>query len=197
MLNEVMLKKYSLKDFDRKEILRYAACKTETDEIRAALDECLQVCDGMFSPRVCYIVWTVEQFFEAFGRESKTVSVRLDGCQYVVAFAGTVGLDIDRLVAKYASIAPSKAVFLQAIGTERIETLCDTFCQEIREQAKEKGYTARQRFSAGYGDFPLQRQKEICRVLDCTRKIGVSLTDSLFMVPTKSVTAFIGLEKQQ
>jgi hypothetical protein len=197
MLNKVWMTTYPLKELDRKESLRYACCQVETEEIRAALNECLLVCKNAFSPRVCYTVWTVEQFFQVFGQESQMAKSRLDGCQYVVLFAGTVGLDIDRLVAKYVSVSPSKAVLLQAIGAERIECLCDVFCEEIKKKAEEKGYTARTRFSAGYGDFPLNAQTKICHVLDCTRKIGVSLTDSLLMVPTKSVTAFIGLEKQQ
>ena len=48
------------------------------------------------------------------------------------------------------------------------------------------------RFSPGYGDLSLEVQKEIFSLLDCPRKIGVSLGDSLLMTPSKSVTAIIG-----
>ncbi|MBQ7879735.1 MAG: Vitamin B12 dependent methionine synthase activation subunit, partial [Clostridia bacterium] len=40
---------------------------------------------------------------------------------------------------------------------------------------------------------PLQTQKEMFALLDCERKIGLTLTESLLMSPTKSVTAFVGL----
>jgi magnesium transporter len=35
----------------------------------------------------------------------------------------------------------------------------------------------------------------ICYVLDAQRKIGVSMSSSLLMVPQKSVTAIIGIKK--
>ncbi len=196
MLNGILVKTYPAQPIDRREVLRYAGCKTETEEIGGALDACLQACENAFSYRVCYTVWAAERFFEVFGKTSQTANARLDGCAYVVIFAATVGLEIDRLIAKYASVAPSKAVLLQAIGAERIESLCDCFCKDIGAQAQEKGYTARTRFSAGYGDFSLTAQKEIFQALDCARQIGLTLTDSLLMSPTKSVTAFVGLKKE-
>ena len=82
---------------------------------------------------------------------------------------------------------------LQAIGAERIEALCDVFCEKIRLDAESAGLFPRPRFSPGYGDFPLELQKDIFRVLDCSRKIGLTLNESLLMSPSKSVTAVIGL----
>lgn len=49
------------------------------------------------------------------------------------------------------------------------------------------------RFSPGYGDLPLETQRELVRVLDTHRKIGVSLTGSCLMMPSKSVTAILGI----
>ena len=51
----------------------------------------------------------------------------------------------------------------------------------------------RPRFSPGYGDLKLEHQKDWFRLLDISRQIGIELTDSLLMVPTKSVTAIIGI----
>ena len=39
----------------------------------------------------------------------------------------------------------------------------------------------------------LRYQKDIFSVLDCQRKIGLTLNDSMLMSPTKSVTAIIGI----
>ena len=81
----------------------------------------------------------------------------------------------------------------QALGAERIESLCDTFCNDMNN---ELGVRLKPRFSAGYGDLPLEVQKDIFRVLDCPRKIGLTLNDSLLMSPTKSVTAIVGIEDE-
>ena len=60
------------------------------------------------------------------------------------------------------------------------------------EFAKEEKHL-RPRFSAGYGDLSLSVQKDIFSVLDCARKIGLTLNDSLIMSPSKSVTAVVGI----
>ena len=41
--------------------------------------------------------------------------------------------------------------------------------------------------------MPLTEQRELFHVLDVTRRIGVSLSDSGLMLPQKSVTALIGV----
>ena len=197
MLDGISVKTYLPAPFDKREIFRYAGCKEGNEGLDALLEECLSESERAFSYRVCFRVLTIEEFFSIFGKESKALSKRLLGCDYAVVFAATVGLEIDRLMAKYANTAVTKTLFLQAIGAERIESLCEAFCADVKTQAEEKGYFARPRFSAGYGDFPLEKQTELFALLDCGRKIGVSLTDSLLMTPTKSVTAVIGLGKTE
>jgi cobalamin-dependent methionine synthase I len=123
-------------------------------------------------------------------RKSELLKTRLNGCNRVLIFAATVGIGVDRLVRRYAAVAPSKALVFQAIGAERIESLCEEFCKRM---AMEYGEMT-SRFSAGYGDFPLTAQKEIFALLDCPKNIGLSLTEHLLMTPTKSVTAAVGIK---
>lgn len=188
MRNGVSVKSFPAPPYDRAEILRYAGCRGETDaRLNALLDECIEESVSAFSYRVCYRELSVSEFFGIFGEESETAQRRLDGCERAVIFAATVGLGIDRLIAKYASVAPTKALLFQALGAERIESLCDAFCAELP--------SAGARFSAGYGDFPLEKQKIFFAALDCPRKIGLTLTEGGLMTPTKSVTAVVGLGK--
>ena len=101
-------------------------------------------------------------------------------------------MGLDRLIARYSSLSPVRALCLQAIGAERIESLCDTFQTELCYATFHGRIHAR--FSPGYGDLPLDFQREIFRTLDCPRRIGLSLSESLLMSPSKSVTALIGIE---
>ncbi len=195
MLDGVFVNAYLPPAFDKKEILRYAKCKEADELVEGLLNECLRECENAFSYRVCYRVFEAERFLEKFGGNSKALRKNLDGCTYAVAFASTVGISIDRLIAKYANVSAAKALLFQAIGAERIESLCEAFCGEIKAQAAEKGFIPRPRFSPGYGDFPLETQRELFLALDCARKLGVSLTESLLMTPTKSVTAVVGLRE--
>ena len=197
MLDGVFVNAYLPPSFDKKEVLRYAGCK-ETDEgVEALLNECLEECETVFTYRVCYRVFEKDEFLKIFGGGSKALGKNLGGCAYAVAFAATVGLPIDRLIAKYASVRAVKSLLFQAIGAERIEALCDLFCEDIKARAREKGFFTRPRFSPGYGDFPLQTQTALLQALDASRKLGLSLTESLLMTPTKSVTAVVGLSDKE
>jgi cobalamin-dependent methionine synthase I len=90
----------------------------------------------------------------------------------------------------------SRAVTLQAAAAAMIESWCDEVNQKIIREASEQGFYCRPRFSPGYGDFPLERQREMVRILDTSRQIGVTLNESLLMSPSKSVTAVFGIRKK-
>ena len=87
------------------------------------------------------------------------------------------------------SLSPYEGWLLHAIGTERVEAAAD----DTEAMLREEGLILTPRFSPGYGDIPLSVQTDLFRVLDCPRRIGLTLTSSLLMSPAKSVTAFIGV----
>lgn len=194
-MSAVITKTYPAPPFCEREILRYAGCKTADGETLALLRSCAEEARDTLVYKVCYREFSVSVTgnicdFGAFRLQSQSLAKNLAGCEKAIVFAASVGIGIDRLIAKYGRIAPSKALMLQAVGAERIESLCDVFCEDIK---KEKQTALKPRFSAGYGDLPLEAQKEIFAVLDCAKKIGVCLNESLLMSPSKSVTAFVGL----
>ena len=193
-MNSVILTKmYGAPPIDKKEVLRYAGYKikngeTIDSETQALLDACLKEMQGKLEFKVCYRGLPVAVSGEncdlgLFQVSSRHLARHLDGCTQAIVFAATLGVGIDRLITKYSSLSPAKALMFQAIGAERIEALCDVFCEEI-------GTT--RRFSPGYGDLPLATQKDVFAVLDCEKRIGLTLNDSLLMSPSKSVTAFVG-----
>ena len=49
------------------------------------------------------------------------------------------------------------------------------------------------RYSPGYGDLGIDIQKEILRILNAPRKIGLTASKYNILLPTKSVTAIIGV----
>lgn len=192
----IYTKSYAAPPLKERECLRYAGTTAEalSDEEREIFLSCLRELEGKLHYLVCWgrfpLKWT-ENGLDMGIVQTDSVQLRknLEGCEEVILFAATIGLEIDRLIRRYTKLSPVKALFLQGIGAERIESLCDCFCTEWQE----KGLRLRPRFSPGYGDLPLEMQKDIFRGLDCTRKIGLSLNESLLMSPSKSVTAFIGI----
>lgn len=197
-MGAVFVRQYDAPPICHKEILRYAGVRGEASELEVLLKECLRDVEGELSYSVCYAEFAIkeEKDFLDLGfvtTESRALRKNLSGCGSLVVFAATVGLSLDRLIVRYSKTSPSKALMLQAIGAERIEALCNLFCEEFAAELAEYGKTLRPRFSPGYGDFPLTVQRDIFAVLDCPRKIGVSLNESLLMSPSKSVTALMGI----
>lgn len=124
---------------------------------------------------------------------SADLSRNLHNCRKVVIFAATVGVQVDTIIRRAQLSGSAEAAVLQGCGAMFIESLVDSVNAEIRENAEMRRMRAHPRFSPGYGDVPLEMQKEFFRLLPCS-KIGLSLMDSLIMAPEKSVTAFVGLE---
>ena len=185
-------------EWNRREILRYAGIRGADGVPEGLLDECMRESENALCYRVCY---TLLDAAEADGglrlggifTASKTVKKAIRGADKVLLFAATVGTPFDRLIQRFSSISPSKALIFQAIGAERVESLCDMFCAQMNEELSADGLSLTPRVSPGYGDIDLSMQRDIFAVLDCPRKIGLTLDDSLLMSPSKSVTALCGI----
>ena len=195
MNSVISVKNYTEPSVSEREILRYSGCKTADRETEALIKSCVEEMLPRLSYKVCYRVFDVSVHgdlcdFGLFSLNSADLARNLTGASRAVIFAATVGVEADRLIAKYARLSPSRALILQAVGAERIEALCDVFCDDI---AKEYNASLKPRFSPGYGDLPLESQRKIFDLLSPERNIGLFLTESLLMTPSKSVTAITGL----
>ena len=129
--------------------------------------------------------------------ESANLAKNLTGCREAVLFAATLGPSCDRLVKRAAIKSSALMSCYQAAGAAAIEAYCDELNDKITEEALSRGLHTRPRFSPGYGDLNIESQKIWFRLLDITKNTGISLTDSYLMVPTKSVTARIGLSENK
>lgn len=195
----IMIRRYSSVPVDEGEILRYAGVRPDGREENLSLvRELLPSALSAMRYSVSYAEFKIARAKNALdlgflNTDSKDLSKNLDGCDSVIVFAATVGIEIDRLIAKCSITSPSRALILQAIGAERIESLSNLFTAEIAAEKAALGLSLKPRFSPGYGDLPIETQKNIFEALDCPRKIGLSLNGSLLMSPSKSVTAIIGI----
>lgn len=52
------------------------------------------------------------------------------------------------------------------------------------------------KLSVGYGDWPLEEQRDIFAILNATEHIGVELNDACLMIPEKSVSGLIGMKRK-
>lgn len=198
MNTTVLTKTYSAPPFSEKEILRYMMCKDISGDIKKNIRRCMEETKEKIVYKVCYGIFPLKCKngvcdFEALSLKSKLLEKNLAGCNEAIIFSATVGIDLDRMISLFSGISPSKALILQALGAERIEALCDTFCADME---KEKNIFLRSRFSPGYGDLSLTAQKDIFSVLNPQKNIGLFLSDTMMMSPSKSVTAIAGISEK-
>ena len=199
-MKTVRLTEVSLSSPDRREILRYMGCKGSDSELEALIEKGLALCEGKISSRVVYAEFEIVRDRSTLDlgfatTDSGVLYKAIDSCECILLFAATVGIEIDRLILKYGKVSPSLALCIQAIGAERIEAVCDSFCNEMNEKYASCGCMLTPRVSPGYGDIPLSLQRDIFSALSPEKNIGLTLNDSLLMSPTKSVTAIVGIRK--
>lgn len=129
--------------------------------------------------------------------ESEKLSKHLRNCNRAILFAATLGTGADLLLWRWSVADMSKAVIMQASAAAVIEAYCDACQKELSTEAAKEGLYLRSRFSPGYGDFFLDYQKELLNLLDAPKRIGLTVTDSMMLTPTKSVTAVMGLTAEK
>lgn len=189
----------------QKETLRYLGYgNQEADNtVMALVEECLEELQQAVRPGCMYREFPLNLFgedgidFSCFQTQSKHLTKNLKDCNQVLFFAATLGLLVDRLLEKYNRLQVSKAVVLQAATAAMLEEYCDRENEKLRLAYEAEGRYLRPRFSPGYGDFPLENQRELTGVLETGKRLGIKLTDSLLMIPSKSVTAVIGISDRK
>ncbi len=199
MTCNVYTKIYAAPPIDKREILRYLGVDGDAPDVSTLVDECIGEAASVLSYKVCYCVADVSHDGDAISlgnikTASRALKKNLEGCERAVIFAATVGVSLDRLIARHSAMSQTKAVVFDAVGSERIEALCDALTADIASELE--GFSLKPRFSPGYGDLPIEAQREIFALLDCPRKIGLTLNKSMLMSPSKSVTAIIGIKNR-
>ena len=188
--------------WNEREILRYLGCREQEapENVAQMIRECERELEAAASPRAVWREYPLsvrgaQIDMTCLQTESRDLAKNLKDCGQVILFAATLGSQVDVLLKRYSRIQMSRAVVMQAASAAMLESWCGRKNGELKEQYLERGLYLRPRFSPGYGDFSLECQRAIFAALALPRRIGVTLTDSLIMAPTKSVTAVIGVSR--
>jgi len=181
-----------------KEAIRYLGYRNHAVDEKTYLliQECMNELEQMAKPKCVYRIFELkcsENGMLEIGImsiPSKHLKQNLKGCDQVAIMCATLGIEVDNQMRKYEVVNMAKAVVYQACAAAHLEAYCDKIQKEISI-----GFTSRPRFSPGYGDFSILFQQQILDMLEASKRIGVSMTDGYMLIPTKSVTAVIGLYK--
>ena len=120
-----------------------------------------------------------------------SIAEHLRGCDACILLCATLSAGADTLIRKLSAEDMASAFVTDCLASAAIEAVCDAAENEIKDKLPGKFFTWR--FSPGYGDLPLEIQQKFVAVMNSAKLIGLNVTDSLMLVPTKSVTAVIGV----
>ena len=181
---------------DKKMACRFMGCGKEplSEALEELYEECLEVYMNTADLKAVVRESSVsfqgedETVFDFGTVKSSSLRKNLEGCSKAYIFAATAGAEIDRTMKRLSLISEADSMVYSCIASSGIECWCDFINEKLSENR-----TLKPRFSPGYGGVSLEIQRNIFDFLDVQRKIGVSLTESLMMVPVKSVTAIVGI----
>ena len=159
------------------------------DQTLALIRDSFEDLERVAKRRIVYRIFELkvsdEEHLNIEGLEitSRNLAKNMKGCTQVVMLGATLGVEVDMLMKRYSLTEMSRTVVLQACAAAMLEEYLNNW--------------QRPRFSPGYGDFSILHQKDILGMLDCAKKIGLTMTESSMLTPTKSVTAVIGLGREE
>ena len=186
-----------------KEIIRYLGYgqNTPDEHVMALIQECRQSVRDVAEPKSIYRRFDVrvegdEITCAGITMKSSNLAKNLRGCHEVIFFAATLGSGVDRLLNRCERLEISRAVVVQAVAAAVIEEYIDECQQKIIDMLAEEKLFVRPRFSPGYGDLPLTIQSDFLRILNTAKTIGITLSDGNIMLPEKSVTAIMGISRE-
>ena len=188
-------------DFD--EILRYMGCPPDRagEALRNLVADCAREVLAAVRPRWAWreLGLTLEEdgvrLEGGLLLPGADLKGHLTGCRRAALFCATLGAETDRLIRKNERMDMGRALALDCCASAAVEALCDQIEGEIQKQFP--GCFFPYRFSPGYGDLPLDVQGELLELLDAPRRVGLCATQSHLLTPRKSVTAILGIAREE
>lgn len=184
-----------------KEAIRYLGYGRHAvdDRTLAMVQEAFRQLDQVADPKIIYRIFELsvgDKNCLEIGKlfiESSNLYRNLYGCDQVILLGATLGIGVDMLMKRSSVTDMAQTVVLQAAAAAMLEEYLDDWQEKEALELGKAGRYLRPRFSPGYGDFSIQHQETILRMLDTAKRIGLTMTESCMLTPTKSVTALIGI----
>ncbi|MEE8567226.1 MAG: vitamin B12 dependent-methionine synthase activation domain-containing protein [Anaerolineales bacterium] len=120
----------------------------------------------------------------------------MGGAQEAVIVLCTVGEALERRAERVSKEDAVYGLALDGVGSAGVEALANAACALFEEEATKEDYQVTIPLSPGMVGWPVEQgQPQIFDLLDAD-EIGVRLTESMMMVPRKSLTFVLGIGKE-
>ena len=134
--------------------------------------------------------------FGDFSTTSAVLQKNMKTSEYALLFAMTLGPAVDRLISRLLITSKADAFITDACCAEYLESYANGYCAHVAKEAAQQGFIAHPRFSPGFADFGLEFQWPLIRSLQADKKMHIALTEGNMLVPTKTITALMGLDRR-
>ena len=186
------------------EVLRYLGYKAGKQNLDKSLDELvdsiIEESKSLIEPKFIFNKYETEVkedgvYFKGTNLvlTGNDIKNHLKDSKESVLMAVTVGNRIEQRIKLYEKISMTKALILDSCATTAVEEICDVIEEKIKKEAEEKGLYITFRYSPGYGDLPLEIQRDLINTIGAEKRIGLTVSSHYLLFPRKSVTAIIGL----
>lgn len=186
---------------DKVEVLKYLGIKNgEADrEYIEKIDQYIKLLLDEASPKYTYAVFEIESHNPVKLKGTNVtfsgsdIEKHLEKADKVILLAATLGYEADKIIRTKSVINMADAVIVDSCASGGIENLCNNLTSYLEKEYEVKNLYLTDRFSPGYGDFPIECQHDLCLLTQSQKKIGLTCTRFGALEPVKSVTAVIGI----
>lgn len=184
---------------DLPQAYRYMGMQAEPDErMQSLAADCEKRLLAAVLPRYIHVVCPIRETPDGILCEGTTllltgkdIAAHLSGCDRAVILCATLSAGADAAIRQAGASDVLAGMMTDAMASALTEQLSDAAEAEIL--AGLPGLHPTWRFSPGYGDLPLTVQGDLLRSVNAEKRLGVTLSESGMLIPSKTVTALIGL----
>ncbi len=211
-LNKVIVLKNIPFSIEDRKVLRELQIKgiqslkdIKESHISANIQKLIDLAYTLIEGKACYrtfpIIDATDEYVIIQGSEnlfrSGNVIRLLQDCDYVTLLVCTIGKRIEEKVEELQSLSISEAFYLDRIGAWMADYMAEYTGKIIENEIIKHGYIPTFRYAPGYGGWKLEAQKEVMRLTEAEKHIGVTITETCIMIPRFSVSAVIGWRRKE
>ena len=189
-------------EINKDEVLRYLGYKGQNidETLNDLIDVCRREVRSLSDTKYLYEYFNIEHIKEGVKIQNSDIiftgndiKEHLKSCNSIAIMAVTAGGNIEKYIKLTEKTNLTKAIVMDACATTLVEEVCDEIEEVINMYARDKKLNITGRYSPGYGDLPLDAQRDVINLVNCSKRIGINLSDHNILFPRKSVTAIVGV----
>lgn len=177
--------------------------RTHDNPVYCEAEAVFELLPGLCSIRGGYAVFDADEINlkEGFIRCGDTridagrkVCGYMKGAERIAVFIGTAGEEFTAVTRRYnAGGDYLKGYIVDVFGSLFAERMAGFVQDKLQEEMAAQGLQITNRYSPGYCNWPLSEQKRLFEMLPEDAEVcKISLTESMLMIPIKSVSGIIG-----